>query len=148
MNHPMTSLFRGRSCLVALLVAGLMLTGGCAKGKVLVPVTGTVRVGGKPAKGAIVLLHPTFPDGATASGVADDEGVYTLVSSQAEGVEAGKYKVTITWPDPDKVKDPLTSMTPVEDAPDLLKGKYASLKTTTLEAEIESDTSELKPFEL
>jgi hypothetical protein len=120
---------------------------GCG-GTGLVEVTGMISVDGKPAEGAVLIFHPEGA-GSVASGAADSNGKYKLVSSMTPGVAPGKYKVTATWPDPSKKpSDKEIMMGVVRDAPDLLKSKYVSLDRTTLTAEISSSTRELPPFDL
>ena len=69
------------------------------------PVTGKVLVNGQPAAGANVMF---FPEGATknavpSTGRAGADGTFTLVTGGKPGAPAGKYIVTVTWPDP-KIK--------------------------------------------
>jgi hypothetical protein len=127
----------------------LMVISGCS-GSGLVPITGTVMVDGSPAEGAVLLFHPTDdPRGTVATGVVEADGRYKLVSNMREGVAPGKYKVSISWPDP-KVQptESQKMMGTVEPGPDLLKGKYATRESTTLTAEITGSTKEIPPFDL
>lgn len=133
--------------LVLLLVTGSVFVG-CAKPKVLHPVTGSVRVKGKPAEGARLVFHPETDAIGIASAVTEDDGSFVLVSSAKSGVEAGKYRVTIVWPDMSKLKpDPFGQLNQ-PDPPDQLGGRYALLKDSKLDAEITSDTTELPVFDL
>jgi len=78
----------------------------CSSGETYYPVSGLVKVDGKPASGALLTFHPdppgdpktTFP--ATAK--AGTDGKFTLTTGANGGVKAGKYFVTIIWPDPNK----------------------------------------------
>lgn len=136
--------------IVATLAVSSVVVCGCnGGGEALVQVTGSVTVGGKPAEGASILFHPEDPGAVTASGVVNADGTFNLVSSMKEGVAAGRYKVTITWPDPTQqpTKEQIMMGT-AEPGPDLLKGKYATRDKTTLIAEVTSSTSTLPPFEL
>ena len=70
----------------------------------LVPVTGSVKIDGKPVAGAILFFNPmpgTHGTGATA--ITDAEGTYKLThASQKPGIEMGEYAVTfskVTQPD-------------------------------------------------
>lgn len=133
--------------LMFLLGIGLVSVG-CSKEKTLHPVSGSVRVKGKPAEGAQLVFHPESEAIGVASSVAEDDGSFVLVSSGKPGLEAGKYKVTVVWPDMSKVKpDPFGQLNQ-QDPPDLLGGRYASLKDTKLEAEVTPETTELPVFDL
>jgi hypothetical protein len=133
--------------LLLLLMTGVVFVG-CTKAKVLHPVTGSVRVKGKPASGAQVVFHPETDAIGIASAVTEEDGTFVLVSIAKPGVEAGKYRVTVVWPDMSKVKpDPFGQLNQ-KDPPDQLGGRFALLKDSKLEAEITSDTTELPVFDL
>ena len=121
---------------------------GCEPARKLVPVTGQVTVSGKPASGAVIMFHPEDETQAVASGVADTEGKFKLVSGGDSGLMIGRYKVTVIWPDPSKKPTEAQIMMGTADAgPDLLKSKYA-LDKTPLTTEITESTVALAPFEL
>lgn len=138
----LASVILALSCFVAI---------GCSDAKpVLVPTKGSVKVGGEPAKGAIVMFHPQGNDkGQTASGVVGDDGTFTLSSGLEQGLAPGTYKVTVTWEAPGKeptVQEKMQGL--VEPGPDRLKGKYAEPGKTSLTAEIKAGQLELPPFNL
>jgi hypothetical protein len=140
-----------RPILCAFLLLGNLMCSGCSGAKPLIPVMGQVKVKGKAAAGALVLFHPQENSaGAIASGVTEDDGTYTLVSGAKPGVETGNYRVTVTWPGAAKVivKMPEGMMPVTEDAPDRLKGRYASFQSSDLKAEVASDTTVIPTFEL
>lgn len=126
----------------AYLLAGCFILG-CG-GNSLTQVSGTITVDGAPATGALVIYHPVG-DGKMATGVADGQGKYQLVTDAEVGAPAGKYQVTVTWPDPNQKPDAgsLLSQGNSESAPDLLKGKFAKKSTSGLNAEIAPGTKEL-----
>lgn len=85
-----------------LMVIGFLLVGttlGCGGGvqkeviPPLVPVTGTVKLDGKPAEGVTVTFVPAANNkGNPSSGVTNAEGKYTLVyRNGAPGVAVGDY---------------------------------------------------------
>jgi hypothetical protein len=80
-----------------------------------------------------------------ATGVADGQGKYQLVTDAEVGAPAGKYQVTVTWPDPNQKQDAgsLLSQASSEPGPDLLKGKFAKKSSSGLNAEIASGAKEL-----
>ncbi|MCU0713621.1 MAG: carboxypeptidase-like regulatory domain-containing protein [Pirellula sp.] len=129
------------------------LLAGCAfwgcGGSSLPQLSGTVTVNGTPAVGALVIYHPQG-DGKVATGVADAEGKYQLVTDAEVGVTPGKYQVTVTWPDPNHKQEAgsLLSQASSEPGPDVLKGKFAKKEASGLSAEITASTKELQPIAL
>ena len=90
-----------------LALAGLV---GCGSGESrykLVPVTGTVTLNGKPVADAVVSFAPQEGNERTTPGVdsTGPSGNYKLMFKGRSGVAPGKYKVTITPPDPDATAD-------------------------------------------
>jgi hypothetical protein len=140
-----------RTTLVLLLFPVLLLTG-CG-GESFTPVTGVVRVNGKPAVGASVMF---FPEGSTdikaipGSGVVDENGGFTVATGSTRGLKPGKYIVTVIWPDPAKKPTELQRIAGANpnDAPDVLKGRYATKEKSTLRAEVKSAATVLEPFDL
>jgi hypothetical protein len=138
----------GISARVRVLIASLLLTWGCG-GPKLVQIRGRVLVDGIPAEGAQLLFHPNDPAGKIASGVADKDGAFTLVSDMDAGVMPGKYTVTVNWPDPAvKPTESQKMMGTFDGGPDLLKGKYVMKDKSGLSAEITASTKELPAFDL
>ena len=113
-------------------------------------VQGKVLYQGKPAKGAVVVFHPKGNDSLTAipaTGVAGEDGTFTLSSGKNAGAVAGEYEVTVTWPE--EAKDPTKiSLEPPPPPPDRLKGRYANRGTSGLTATVKSGTNQLEPFDL
>jgi hypothetical protein len=119
----------------------------------LAAVTGRVLVEGKPAARAVVMFHPdwasdinAFP--ATATTAVD--GTFSLASGDRSGARPGKYVVTVVWPDPNKVLTDAQKMMGVSpyDAPDLLRGRYATRDKSALRAEVKPGVNALDPFDL
>jgi hypothetical protein len=83
-----------------LLAIGMLFSlAGC--GSSTVPVTGTVKLDGKPLAGVEVVFHPDPQrgnSGDSASGFTDDQGRYTLLTARtsAHGAAPGYYRVVIT----------------------------------------------------
>jgi hypothetical protein len=128
------------------LFAGLVTTA-CSSGPKLYPVTGKVMVKDQPAVGALVMFFPEGSSGTNPStGVCGDDGTFTLSTGTGVGAPAGKYVVTVTWPDP-KVKytEQQKMMGMTGDAPDLLRGAYSKEKST-LRAEVKAEPTTLEPF--
>jgi hypothetical protein len=134
--------------LVPLLVA--LATTACSSGT-LHPVRGKVVVGDKPAAGAVVMFHPEGGDlnDVPATGVAADDGTFTLATGDKTGAHAGKYVVTVVWPDPaKKPTQQQVMMGLAPDAPDVLAGRFATKQVSSLRAEVKSGENTLQPFDL
>ncbi|MEW4568595.1 carboxypeptidase regulatory-like domain-containing protein [Tautonia sp. JC769] len=125
----------------------------------LVPAEGRATVEGAPAIGARVMLHPTDPElvglGLFPHGTVDDSGAFVLSTyEQADGAPAGRYRVTVTWPDLDyRPRSPLEreELALGGSPPDRLRGRYADPDLSGLELTIEGDGSSpqaLPPIEL
>ncbi|QDV39504.1 DUF4198 domain-containing protein [Tautonia plasticadhaerens] len=130
----------------AILVLVALLASGCggddAPGPAseLRPVSGLVLVGGKPAAGVDVQLHPlnrsNDADAPRPYGSTDAEGRFRLRLGEAEeGAPAGQYTVTLSWP------------AGVGGA-DRLGSAFAEPGGSGLVAVIEEGTTELPPFEV
>ena len=137
--------------LMKLILANLAIVvlAGCG-GPNLPKVKGNITVDGTPADGAILLFHPVEgKEMKLATGVADSDGTYSLVADMKEGIQPGKYAVSLTWPDPAFKPNEASKMRgDAEAGPDLLKGRYVMKEKSGLTAEITSTTSELPPFQL
>jgi hypothetical protein len=132
-------------------LAALSLTSCQREG--LVPVSGSVRVNGQPANKAIVMFlpeHPASIHDRAATAVTGDDGGFKLASGSDAGAKPGTYIVTVIWPDPKKAPTDLERMTGASDydAPDVLKGKYATRDGSPLRAEVKAGPTVLEPFEL
>jgi hypothetical protein len=128
----------------AVLVA--LLAAGCGDGRPkLYPVSGQVFVAGKPADGAVVVLHAVgggIPDVPRPVATVGPDGSFQLTTYDAnDGAPAGTYKVTVMWFP--KKKSPMEP-----DGPDRLKGRYASPEKTPLEVTVQPGPTTLEPFKL
>ena len=93
------------ACSVALLSLCLACAAcSSSKQKGLYPVHGQVIIGGKPARGALVVFHPLDNPDPTAvkpHAVVERDGTFSLFSYQADdGALPGTYAVTIQWQQP------------------------------------------------
>jgi hypothetical protein len=136
------------------LAAGLLAVGACSpSGPKLNPVTGKVLHNGQAAAGAIVTFHPETSAGldtVTSTGVAGDDGTFTLSTGADKGAKEGKYVVTVMWPDPKKkpTDKAMTTGGGAFDAPDVFGGKYLSREKSKLKAEVKPGENKLEPFDL
>ena len=96
------------------LVGGLVVLAlGCGGSKKFAPVSGVIKLDGKPLAGAFVGFEPVENDNGpnlqptTAGGKTDDNGVYTLESVNGEkGALVGKHKVRISLLKMQQPQDP------------------------------------------
>jgi hypothetical protein len=88
---------------VAIAVAALatLAVAGCSKTSKIVPVSGTVKLNGRPYKNAVVSFQPIGTaenpnPGRGSSGVTDENGRYTLIyDGEQPGAYTGKHRVRI-----------------------------------------------------
>ena len=94
-----------RSALVALAFGSPALLAGCGESPevkvAVIPVTGTVTVGGEKAVGARVTLHPQghpLPEGRSAVGLVQNDGTFNVsLYDEPKGIPAGEYVATVDW---------------------------------------------------
>lgn len=139
--------FFKKTLVIVYLLAGCAILG-CG-GNSLNQVSGIVTVDGVPAVGALVIYHPAG-QGKMATGVADAEGKYQLVTDAEIGAPVGKYQITVSWPDPKHKQEAgsLLSQASSDSAPDVLKGKFARKESSGLSVEIAPGTKELPAIAL
>ncbi|MFM7205141.1 MAG: carboxypeptidase-like regulatory domain-containing protein [Planctomycetaceae bacterium] len=92
----------------AAIVAGCILLAGCQR---IGEVSGTVKVGGKPAKGLTVILDPQAKDaprGVASTGADGGFTIRRLGPGAKKGVPVGTYTVRVTsdMDDPSAVRIP------------------------------------------
>jgi hypothetical protein len=131
-------------------LVGALLATSCGGGKA--SVEGKVLQGGSPAKGAVVIFHPKGDNSITAqrpSGIVGEDGTFTLsMGKSGEGVAAGEYLVTITWPE-EAGPAKLTSGTELPPpTPDRLQGRYSDPSKSGFSAVVKPGKNQLPPFEI
>lgn len=129
------------------LVSVTLAAAGCSPdGPKLTPVTGMVRVNGKPAAAAVVFLHrkgkTDLTEPTAYATVAEDGTFKVLWQPGKEGAVPGDYVVTVVWPDMGKAADGGGGR------PDLLRGTYDKVAASTLTATVTAAPTALPPFEL
>ena len=109
------------------------------------PIAGTLTYDGKPMDGAAISFVPVnVPEEKkwripSSSGRADVNGKYTLNTYlTGDGTPTGEYYVLIQWPEERNGKSPTLEDPNAPLAPDRLKLRFASAKTSTLRAVVES----------
>lgn len=138
--------FIGTLCLTGMTIT----TSGCGSAPSMVDAEGTLLVDQKPAEGATIMLFPISSSARfVATGASGPDGKFHLITNLKPGIPVGKYEVTVVWPDPSVKPSAMQQMQGLsDDAPDLLKGKYAIRGESGLSAEITKDTKELPVFQL
>lgn len=101
------------------------------------PVSGRVTVGGRPAAGVVVCLHPlnryNDPDAPHPKGTTDPEGRFQLgTDGDQDGAPRGQYVATLVWPG--------------AGGADRLGGAFAEPDGSGLIVIIDETISELPPF--
>lgn len=142
--------FSGKSTEAVFLLTILVFGCGVSENEKLIQVFGKITVDGKPAEGATLLFHPNGNStSSVATGTATSDGKFKLITNTKAGIAAGKFNVTVVWPDPSVKPTEKQLMSGMSfDAPDLLKGRYIMKDKSGLTAEISSSTKELPPFDL
>lgn len=140
----------GSPCMLCLLASAAMLPlagcGASGSGVAQFKVHGEVLSHGKPATGAIVVLHPVNKTGAASPyprrGVVEKDGTFAVGSRTTDdGAPEGDYAVTIVWPaegDPKKQFD--------NPPPDRLKNRYNDLKHAKWTVHVTAGTNTLEAF--
>jgi hypothetical protein len=137
-----------RSASRILIVFTVALTSvSCAKSarKSVFPVSGQVRIDGKPIPHAFVVFHPqgvTGADDIRPHAQADADGSFLLSTyDSTDGAPVGAYRITV-----EKYKAP----TEADRGPplNLLPTRYAKPDTSNLTAHVQQGQNELPPFQL
>jgi len=131
--------------MAAVFLCGCSRSSGPAK-KVCYPVKGQLLVQGKPAEGALVILHPkenanaaewsgTFPHATTGPEGKFELGTY----ADNDGAPAGEYVVLVSWTTPNPQNEEASG-------PDKLGGRYINPDTSKLTATVDPRPTELPPI--
>lgn len=128
----------------------LCVISGCGGGPELIQAVGKITVDGQPARGAVLLFHPTAEGQTTvSSATAKDDGTFTITTNTLPGIPTGAYIVTVSWPDPEhQPSDTEKMMGTAEPGKDLLKGRYILREKSQLSVTVEGSMAEMPPFEL
>jgi hypothetical protein len=137
---------------VALPLVAVLLSscGGKSSSKPVHPVSGKVLVEGRPARHALVVLHPlggSEDQEARPRGQVGADGTFTLSTyGRDDGAPAGEYAVTVEW-----WLSGATARTREGDGPppaNRLPGRYANPSTSGLRVRIGEGANELQPIQL
>ena len=139
----------------ATMATALVMLIGCGDGRLpRSPVSGRVTVDGKPAGGALGVLHPAAGSVAPEAekirptGTCDRDGKFVLGTWElADGVPAGRWKATVQWFTAAGAADGADPETAPAET-DRLGGAYGDPETTALTVEVLAAPLELPAFEL
>lgn len=137
------------------LATGVVLFIGCGDARLpRRPVNGSVRVDGKPAGGALVVLHPVAGSVAPEAekirptATCDRDGKFVLGTWElADGVPAGRWKATVQWFTAAGASDGTDPETAHVET-DRLGNAYGDPDATPLSVDVADSAVELPAFEL
>src|SRR3954469_24030102 len=126
----------------------VVLLAGCGKKHVWLDtyqVKGAVLVDGKPAAKVFIAMHPKKVSDErpyVCNGESNENGEFVMSTFvTGDGVPAGEYDVTFTWP---VRKNPISTLWEGDN----LKGRYADKAKSTFKVTIEPKEQKLEPFKL
>lgn len=146
--------FAGAVALTCLTLAGV----GCGDRLPTVPLTGSVRVDGKPVAGVQVVLHPVDPaDPRLAklrpTGRTEADGSYRIGTYEmADGAPAAEYRITAEWftggpaTTTSETADPEANAAATQT--DRLGGRFADPDASPLKASVGRASSSLPTLDL
>jgi hypothetical protein len=124
----------------------MILIAGCSGGEPLVPVSGTVTLGGKPLPGASVSLYPDVSKGNKSKSLpaakSNAQGQYKVFTMGRAGAPVGSYKVVVFASESQKAADPKDSKKSSPALPkSILNPRYNQDSTTPLSVEVKAGAS-------
>jgi hypothetical protein len=133
--------------LAVLVVPGLLVS--CGKKELTLPVhpvSGQIIFEGKPAVGAMVVLHrvsePLPPDVSPVATTGADGGFQISTYQAGDGAPAGDYVATVEWR---KVVGQGGSSAP---GPNVIPAKYGKRDSSPLKVTISDSSNVLEPFQI
>jgi hypothetical protein len=131
--------------LLVLALMALVFFTGCDKPKEqvpVVPVSGKLTVNGKPAAGALVVLHPAsggLPTDVRPNAYAGKDGSFQLNTyAKGDGAPVGDYVVTVEWRQLEKKQGQEPQL-----GPNLAPKEYAKFNTSKLKASVPDGGTDL-----
>lgn len=136
------------ACRFGLLLVGTLVVLGCRSGRERThPVSGTVRVGGQPLAGYLVMFRPA--QGPVASGRLDADGRFRLTTYRPrDGAVAGVHHVWLVPPEIefDVPEDEIEFLGDTSSLrpPTPFAAKYLSFATSGLTADVQAGPNEFQ----
>lgn len=148
LNHRSSIVRPGAAWMLTLVACCLLV--GCqrqASDRIAVhPVSGQVKIKGKPIANALVVLHPktkSDPKLIAARGQTDQDGNFQLTTYDAnDGAAEGEYAVTVVKYE---LKKQGESFVP---GPNVLPGKLATPDTTDIFVKVAAGPNQLQPINI
>lgn len=141
--------------LVLLAILALLVNLPAREPEGLLPVAGSLFVNGKPAAGAVVVLHPVGDDRLSATqpaGHVGPDGRFQLSSTNRMGAPPGEYVVTVSWFAPAAMKKGGKSSAFADpekvQSVEKLGYRYTDRKKSGITRTIVRGTTELEPIHL
>jgi len=108
------------------------------------PVEGRVEVNGRPAAGAVVILHPKGNASAPAARaqVKPDGTFAAMTYEPADGAAEGDYVVTVEW------YKPIQKHGEWDQGPNLVAAKYGRPQTSSIEVHVAAQANQLPPIKV
>ena len=139
-----------KSTLVALALISPGLLTGCGESPevkvAVVPVTGSVKVGGEKAVGARVTLHPQghpLPEGRSAVGLVQNDGTFSVsLYDEPKGIPAGEYIATVDW------FKPVTIDGQSGGGPNVVPKEYGKPETSPVKVSVKDSPVSIPPIEI
>ena len=135
-------------CRLGPALLAMVVLAGCGRGRERTyPVSGTVRIDGRPLAGCMIMFRPE--QGPVASGWLDDEGRFELTTYRPrDGAVAGRHQVWLAPPEtqfdiPDDEIEFLQDTSRLRQPPPF-PAKYLSFATSGLTAEVEAKPNEFR----
>ena len=134
------------SLLLPMVLLGCGESGSGAKDWKLAPISGVVKLQGKPMENPVVTFIPD--EGPTAVGIGNESGEFSMRTNGSKGVVVGKCKVTVTSAGGVAAIPPSDGNEMKLVAKGKLNNKYASPDTTDLIVEVPEAGNEKMTLDL
>ena len=133
-------------CRIGIVCAAFLVSAGCGGSKPPETVVhGQILYRGEPVSGGLIVFAPNpdrGSDGPVATATLNDDGSFTLTTSDGKPVPAGWYRIAVA-PKPGSVEIP-TAERPYPGLP----SKYRNPSLSGLEREIKAGTDNVVCFDL
>ena len=128
---------------IAILAALILLLLGCRPaGPPIAPVSGVVRLDGKPlAEGNICFISA---EGFAASAPLKSDGAFRLGSQYGKGIPLGTYRVIVVPRDPRGPVPMIPTAAAARKPPSIIPARYQDLRTSDLKAAVNADSRDFQ----
>jgi hypothetical protein len=134
----MTEMGRIRKARLVVGIFCLMALSGCSRSNFESSVSGTVTLDGQPIGPGFLVFAPAAGDTNPANGAIQTDGSYELKTANDAGLNAGKYKVSVTILDQPDVPPGERSYVVAKSR---IPEKYSDMTTSSLEFDVQSGSN-------